>query len=103
MRCGAPRCMVTAGSVAASTRQRGYVKYAEMIEQFGTMKAWDEAYKLDFRARKQYLKDEREWDERNRIPFFDGITVDEDGYAPRVRKDGPSPAKLRRHERGSRR
>jgi hypothetical protein len=38
------------------------------------------------------------WEERNRVAFYDGITVDSDGYAPRLREKGPSPAKLRRHE-----
>ena len=57
-----------------------------------------EARKEQFAARRDYLKAQREWDERNRVPFYDGITVNSEGYAPRVRKDGPSPAKLRRHE-----
>ena len=35
---------------------------------------------------------------RNRVVFYDGVTVDADGYAPRIRNSGPSPAKLRRHE-----
>ena len=72
--------------------------YIEMMSRFGSMEAWKQAALEDFRARKAYLKAEREWEQRNRIPFYDGITVDSDGYAPRLRKDGPSPAKLRRHE-----
>jgi hypothetical protein len=78
--------------------QRDYKTYAEMMERFGTMEAWQEAYIEDFRARKVYIKEAREWEERNRVPFYDGITVDSEGYAPRIRKDGPSPAKLRRHK-----
>ena len=78
--------------------QSSYATYAEMIDRWESMEGWQEAYIADFRARRAYLKADREWDQRNRVPFYDGITVDSDGYAPRVRKDGPSPAKLRRHE-----
>lgn len=77
----------------------GYAKHAEMMERFGSMEAWQEAYIADFRARREFLKEAKAWEERNRVPFFDGITVNGDGYAPRLRKDGPSPAKLRRHEK----
>lgn len=79
-------------------QQTGYATYAAMMEQFGSQEAWQEAYITDFRARREYLKADREWDQRNRVPFFDGITVDSEGYAPRLREKGPSPAKLRRHE-----
>ena len=72
--------------------------YVNSMAEFGTVEAWHEAYLEDFRTRRAYLKAEREWDQRNRIPFYDGITVDSNGFAPRLRKDGPSPAKLRRHE-----
>jgi hypothetical protein len=80
-------------------QQTGYATYRKMLDEFGSMEAWQDAYIADFRARREYLKADREWEERNRVPFFDGITVNEDGYAPRLRKDGPSPAKLRRHQR----
>ena len=81
-------------------QQTGYATYIEMMERFHNDKdLWQKAYIADFRARRAYLKAEREWTERNRVPFYDGITVNSDGYAPRVRKDGPSPAKLRRHKR----
>lgn len=76
----------------------GYVKYAAMMEQFGSKEAWQEAYIADFRARRDYTKACREWEIRNRVPFYDGIVVDSEGYAPRLRANGPSPAKLRRHE-----
>jgi hypothetical protein len=79
-------------------RQTGYATYAEMIEHFGSMEAWQAAYIADYRARRAYLKADREWDQRNRVPFYDGITIDSEGYAPRLRMTGPSPAKLRRHE-----
>jgi len=80
-------------------QQTGYDTYLEMMTQFHNDKdLWQQAYIEDFRARRAYLKADKEWDQRNRVPFYDGITVDENGYAPRVRKDGPSPAKLRRHE-----
>ena len=77
---------------------RGYKTYAAMMESFGSQEAWQEAYIIDFRARRDYLKADREWDQRNRVPFYDGIKVDSEGYAPRLREKGPSPAKLRRHE-----
>jgi hypothetical protein len=81
-------------------RQRGYATYIELMERFHNDKAlWQEAYLTDFRERRAYMKADREWEERNRVPFFDGITIDSDGYAPRLRKSGPSPAKLRRHEK----
>ena len=79
-------------------QQTGYRNYREMMDTYGSQEAWREAYLTDLRARRAYLKAEREWDQRNRVPFYDGITVDSDGYAPRLRADGPSPAKLRRHE-----
>jgi hypothetical protein len=68
------------------------------MERFGTVETWHDAYLADLRARRAYLKLDREWDERNRVPFFDGIEVNSDGYALRLRATGPSPAKLRRHE-----
>jgi hypothetical protein len=79
-------------------RFQGYRVYSEMMARFGTREAWHAAYLTDLRARRAYLKAEREWEERNRVAFYDGITVDSDGYAPRLREKGPSPAKLRRHE-----
>src|SRR4051812_33623928 len=79
-------------------QQSGYATYAEMIERYGSMEAWQAAYIADYRARRDYLKADREWDQRNRVPFYDGITIDSKGYAPRLRMTGPSPAKLRRYE-----
>jgi hypothetical protein len=75
----------------------GYKLYAEMMERFGSLEAWQEGYLQDFRARRAYLKADREWVQRNRVLFFDGIIVDAKGYAPR-----PSKAflkKLAAHER----
>lgn len=81
-------------------QQKGYKLYAEMMERFdGDVDAWQEAYIADFRARRAYNKADREWEIRNRVPFYDGIKVDSEGWAERVRQTGPSPAKLRRHER----
>jgi hypothetical protein len=75
----------------------GYAVYVDMIERFGSEDEWQDAYIQDFRERRIYLQTEREWDQRNRVPFYDGITVDSDGYAQR--KGGPSKAKLNKHER----
>lgn len=80
------------------TRFLGYKIQQEILAQFGTMDAWKDAYQTEGRARRAYLKADREWDDRNRVVFFDGITVNSDGYVPRLRASGPSPAKLRRHE-----
>jgi hypothetical protein len=77
----------------------GYSVYADMMERFGSEDAWHDAYLTDLRERRAYLKEDREWDSRNRVPFFDGIVVDSDGYAQRKRKSGPSKSKLARHER----
>jgi hypothetical protein len=80
--------------------QTGYKVYREMMDRFHNDKElWQEAYIEDFRARRAYLKADREWDQRNRVPFYDGITIDSEGYTARLRREGPSPAKLRRHER----
>jgi hypothetical protein len=80
-------------------QQTGYATYAAMMERFHNDKdLWQQAYIEDFRARREYLKAAREWDERNRIPFYDGVVIDSEGYTPRLREKGPSPAKLRRHE-----
>lgn len=84
---------------ASIDKRKGYKLYAEMMKRFdGDEDAWQEAYIEDFRARRANLAAEREWDQRNRIPFYDGIVVDSEGYADRLRQTGPSPAKLRRHE-----
>ena len=77
---------------------RRYQQCMQLLEQYGTLEAWGEARKQQYRERRVYLAAQREWEQRNRVPFYDGITVDSDGYAPRLRKDGPSPAKLRKHE-----
>lgn len=77
----------------------GYSVYAKMIDMYGTPEAWREAYLTDLHERKAYLKADREWDQRNRVPFYDGIIVDSHGYAQRKRKSGPSKTKLDRHER----
>jgi len=77
-------------------RQRQYDK---MMERFSNnVGVWRTERAVQHRARKAYLKADREWWARNHVPFYDGIVVNSDGYAPRVRKSGPSPAKLRRHE-----
>jgi hypothetical protein len=80
-------------------RKLGYKLMAEMLDRFGAVEAWQEAYIADYRARREYTRLAREWDERNRVAFFDGIEVNCDGYALRLRSNGPSPAKLRRHEK----
>lgn len=64
---------------------QGYRQMVEFLERFGSVEAWHEAYLADFRERKAYLKAQREWNDRNRTPFFDGIVVDIDGYAERDR------------------
>jgi hypothetical protein len=79
--------------------QRKQRVYDECMERFGSVEQWREERKRQFAARKQYLADIAAWEDRNRIPFYDGITVNENGYAPKLRADGPSPAKLRKHER----
>jgi hypothetical protein len=85
---------------AAIDQRKGYKLYAEMMERFdNNVDAWQEAYIEDFRARRAYNQADRAWEIRNRVPFYDGITVDSEGYTPRIRQVGPSPAKLRRHER----
>jgi hypothetical protein len=81
-------------------KNRQWQDYLSFMERFHNDKdLWAAERKRQWKARRDYLKAEREWVDRNRIPFYDGITVNEDGYAPRLRADGPSPAKLRRHER----
>src|SRR3954471_5754607 len=75
----------------------GYAIYAAMMQQYGTQEAWQQAYKADYHARRAYLKAEREWDQRNRVPFYEGIIVDSNGYAQR--DGGPSKKKLNKHER----
>jgi hypothetical protein len=79
--------------------QRKQRVYDECMERFGSMEQWTEERKRQFTARKEYLAAISAWEDRNRIPFYDGITVNESGYAPKLRADGPSPAKLRKHER----
>jgi hypothetical protein len=81
-------------------KRGGFKLYLEMMGRFHNDKElWQEAYLKDFRARRAYTQAEREWQQRNRVPFYDGIKVDSEGWAERVRQTGPSPAKLRRHER----
>ncbi len=78
---------------------KGYATFAEMMATYGSREAWQQAYIEDFRKRRAYLKAAKEWDERNRVPFYDGIIVDAHGYALRERKSGPTKAKLAKHER----
>lgn len=78
-------------------RSRRYRQCMELLEIHGTLEEWGKARKAQFAARRAYLKAHREWDQRNRVPFYDGITVDSNGYAQR--KGGPSKAKLNKHER----
>jgi hypothetical protein len=64
-------------------RTEGYAKMTAMLERFETREAWQDAYLEEFRAVKAARKLYREWDERNRVPFTDGMEVNAEGYAPR--------------------
>jgi hypothetical protein len=79
--------------------QRRQSTYDECMERFGSVEQWREERKRQLAARKEYLAADKAWDERNYIPFYDGIIVDSDGYALRLTTSGPSRAKLRRHEK----
>jgi len=79
-------------------RNRRYQQCMDLLDTYGSLEGWKAERKIQYRARRDYLKAEREWWTRNYIPFYDGIKVDSEGYAPRLRADGPSPAKLRRYE-----
>lgn len=61
----------------------GWAKAAEMLRRFDSYEHWQQAYIEDFRARREYLKVEREWDQRNRVAFYDGLKIDSNGYALR--------------------
>lgn len=77
--------------------RHGHKMWRDMMDRYGTSEAWHEAYIADFRARKAYLAAEREWTERNRVPFYDGIMVDTNGYA--IRPPKALARKLAAHER----
>jgi len=76
---------------------KGHKTWRKSMERFGTVEAWQEAYLDDFRKRRAYLKALREWIERNRVSFYDGIIVDSDGYAKRPSKSFTK--RLEAHER----
>jgi len=71
--------------------------YVECIERYGDADAWREAYLKEFREVKAQRRAVREWEERNRVLFYDGIKVDSDGYAFRPSKS--EQRKLDAHER----
>jgi hypothetical protein len=56
-------------------------KREEMLERFGDEKEWQDAYLTEFRTVRELRKQLRDWNERNRVSFYDGIEIDGDGYA----------------------
>lgn len=56
-------------------RGRGYRQMVEYLERFGSREAWMQAYKEEGREVRAGQAAFREWEERNRTPFFDGIEL----------------------------
>lgn len=74
-----------------------YKVMVEMLAKYSTHEAWREAYLTDLRAVRANNKALKEWEQRNRVAFYDGIIVDKDGYAERPNKK--QERKLAKHER----
>lgn len=67
------------------------------LTEFGSMEAWQEAYITEFREVRAERAVKKEWDERNRVPFHDGLIVNSDGYA--YRPDPKHERKLARYRK----
>lgn len=79
-------------------RTHGYKAMVENLERYGSREAWQEAYIADFREARSERAAYKEWVERNRVLFEDGMEINADGYAPR-----PDPKLLERTKRDERR
>lgn len=78
------------GSYWGRNAKEGYRAMCENLEEFGSREAWQEAYIQDFRAARAERKEWKAWRERNRVMFYDGITLAPDGLpleAPRPRAE----------------
>lgn len=77
----------------------GWDMWSKMMTRFRTVEAWQQAYLTDLRDRRAYLKAYREWDDRNKVAFYDGVKIDKDGYALRSQhnSDLKFQRKLARH------
>lgn len=74
---------------------RGYRQYTKYMTRFGgDVKAWREAARDDVRAVRARNVERKEWEERNRVLFDDGMTIASDGYA-----DRPDPKAIAREQR----
>lgn len=72
-------------------RTLGYAKMRQMLDEYGTREAWQDAYLDDFRAAREANAIHKAWVERNRTPFEDGMEIDANGYALR-----PDPKEIKR-------
>lgn len=81
-------------------RDKGFKQMCEALERFGSREAWQDAYLEDFRATRDARKAYREWTDRNRTLFEDGMEVDDDGFA--LAPDPTAELKLieQRHVKG---
>lgn len=84
-----------------------WARYVEYIDRFGSPSAWQDAYRLGMRAQRAASKLAREWRERNRVAFFDGIEIEPDGYVSRrslqrARKEAREAAKSARRREAER-
>lgn len=77
--------------------QHAHKTMREMLAKYGTFEAWREAYLTDLRAVRANNKALKEWEQRNRVAFFDGMIVDDHGYAERPSKS--QQRKLAKYER----
>lgn len=75
-------------------RTHGYRAMVAALERYGSREAWQEAYIADFRAAREQRKLHREWVDRNRVLFEDGMEITAEGYARR-----PDPKAIARTER----
>lgn len=82
-------------------QHRGYRQMTEMLERYGDEATWLEAAREDYRTVRANRQAIREWEERNRVLFEDGMLIDGDGYAKRpdlkaMERDARKRAKLDR-------
>jgi hypothetical protein len=62
--------------------ERGYSQMCEWLDRFETREAWHAAYIEELRECRKLNEQAREWDTRNWLEFYDGITVTPQGYVP---------------------
>ena len=62
--------------------EHGYSQMCEWLDRFETREHWQAEYLAELRETRALNQRVREWEERNWLPFYDGITVTAQGLVP---------------------